>query len=302
MYTDYVSKHNSNRKEQVIFLMISNGKEWHYLSVKKLSALLRGITSNYYGDLNCLNCLYSFRTKTQLELPKSVCENNDFCNVIMPSEDTTILEFNQYQKFYKAAFIIYADLEYIIEKIDARNNNPGSSSKTKTSEHIPSGFSMSTISSFKSIETKHYVYRGKGCTKRFCEFLKEHTMKIINSKEKKMKLLTKEQHESYENAKICYIYKEKFENKYFKDKKYRKVRDHCHYAGEHRGAKQSICNLKYNLPRKIAIVFHNISNYGYHFIMRVLAEEFKKQFTCLGESTKNIYKLYSFNRKKSYKN
>ena len=44
-------------------------------------------------------------------------------------------------------------------------------------------------------------------------------MKIINFKKKKMKLLTKEQQESYENGKICYICKEKFENKYLKDKK-----------------------------------------------------------------------------------
>ena len=47
-----------------------------------------------------------------------------------------------------------------------------------------------------------------------------------------MKLLTKEQQKSYENTKIGYICKEKFENKYFKDKSYWKVRDHCHYAGE----------------------------------------------------------------------
>ena len=44
-------------------------------------------------------------------------------------------------------------------------------------------------------------------------------MKIINFKKKKMKFLTKEQQESYENAKICYICREKFENKYLKDKK-----------------------------------------------------------------------------------
>ena len=46
-----------------------------------------------------------------------------------------------------------------------------------------------------------------------------------------MKLLTKEQQESYENAKICYIWKEQFENKYLKDKKYFKVKYHCHYTG-----------------------------------------------------------------------
>ena len=43
-------------------------------------------------------------------------------------------------------------------------------------------------------------------------------MKIINFKIKKMKLLRKEQQKPYENAKICYFFKEKFENKYLKDK------------------------------------------------------------------------------------
>ena len=97
-----------------------------------------------------------------------------------------------------------------------------------------------------------------------------------------MKLLTKEQQESYENTKIYYICKEKFENKYLKDKKYRKVRDHCHFTGEYRGAAHSICNSRYSVPKRIFIVFHN---YDYHFIIKELAEEFKKQFTCLGENT-----------------
>ena len=47
---------------------------------------------------------------------------------------------------------------------------------------------------------------------------------------KKMKLLIKEQQESYENGKICYICKESFENKKFENKNYRKGRDHCHYT------------------------------------------------------------------------
>ena len=64
----------------------------------------------------------------------------------MPSEDTKILEFNQYQKSDKGTFIIYADLECIIERIDGCKNNPQNSSTKKLSDHIPSGFSVSTIS------------------------------------------------------------------------------------------------------------------------------------------------------------
>ena len=78
---------------------------------------------------------------------------------------------------------------------------------------------MSTISTFKNIEKKDYEYRGKYCMKKFCEFLREYTMKIINFKKKKMKLSTNAQHESYENAKVCYISKEKIKNSCVKDKK-----------------------------------------------------------------------------------
>ena len=67
--------------------------------------------------------------------------------------------------------------------------------------------------------------------------------------------------------------KEKFENKYLKDKKYRKVRDHCHYTGEYRGAAHSICNLKYSVPKEVPLVFDNGSNYDYRFIIIELAEE-----------------------------
>ena len=51
-------------------------------------------------------------------------------------------------------------------------------------------------------------------------------MKIINFKKRSMKLWAKEQQQSYENAKICYICKEKFENKYLENKKHRKVTNH----------------------------------------------------------------------------
>ena len=67
--------------------------------------------------------------------------------------------------------------------------------------------------------------------------------------------------------------KETFENKYLKDKKYRKVRDHCHYTDEYRGAAHSICNLKYSVPKEVPLVFDNGSNYDYRFIIKELAEK-----------------------------
>ena len=80
---------------------------------------------------------------------KKVWENKRFSNVIMPSEDTKKLEFNQYQNFDKARSTTYADLECIVEKIDGCKNNLENSSTTNVSKHIPSDFSMSTILSLK---------------------------------------------------------------------------------------------------------------------------------------------------------
>ena len=69
----------------------------------------------------------------------------------MPSGNTKILEIYQYQISDEAPYIIYSDLECKTGKIDECKNNPENSSTKKVSKEIPSGFSMFTISSFRSI-------------------------------------------------------------------------------------------------------------------------------------------------------
>ena len=96
----------------------------------------------------------------------------------MSSENTEILEFNQYKKSDKARFIIYADLECLIEKIYGCKNNPGNSFTTKVGDHIPSSFSMSTILPFKNKENNHNVYRGNDCRKKFCESFRKNSMEL----------------------------------------------------------------------------------------------------------------------------
>ena len=66
---------------------------------------------------------------------------------------------------------------------------------------------------------------------------------------------------------------------------YFKVKDHCHYTGKYRGAADDIGNLRCKIPKEILVVFHNGSTYDYHFIIKLLAEEFGGQFKCLEENT-----------------
>ena len=85
------------------------------------------------------------------------------------------------------------------------------------------------------------------------------------------------------------------------NKKYHKVRDHCHYTGKFRGAAHSICNLRYKTPKEIPVVFHNGSTYDYYFIVNQLAKEFNDQVECLGENTEK-YITFSVPVKKELDN
>ena len=98
--------------------------------------------------------------------------------------------------------------------------------------------------------------------------------------------LTVEEKKSYEKQKKCYICKKEFctnENNDNEFKLYKKVRDHCHFTGDFRGAAHNICNLRYKVLHNAVI--HNGSIYDYHFIIKQLPEELKGQFKCLGENT-----------------
>ena len=107
-----------------------------------------------------------------------------------------------------------------------------------------------------------------------------------------MKFLIKVQQESCENANLYYICKETFDNKYLKDKKYHKVRDQRHCTWEYRGAGHSIFKLEFF--ENICIAFYNGSNCDCHFMIKELAEEFKNQFTCLGENTEKYITFITF--------
>ena len=181
----YKSKYNLTREKQVILLMISNGEKWHYLTVKNLSGLLRGITSNHAGDFYCLNCFCAYSTKNKLEKHKKIYENHHYCHVEMPTKDNDIIKYNQGEKSIKMAFTIYADLECLLEKMSTCQNNPNKSSTTKINKHTPSGYSIFTHCSFDESKIKLIYYRGDDCMKKFCKDLREHSTKLINYEKKK---------------------------------------------------------------------------------------------------------------------
>ena len=139
--------------------------KWHYLAVRRLSALLRGITSNNNGDFYCLNCFHSYRTHNKLKKHETVCNNHDYCHLDMPKEDEKMLKYNHGEKSLKAPFIITADLECILENEQSRQNNSENPYTERKAKHKPSSYSWSSICWFDATKNKHNFYTGKDTKK-----------------------------------------------------------------------------------------------------------------------------------------
>ena len=149
----YKSKDNPKCKNQVVLLMITNGKKWHYSALKSepiddgfshpirsLPRLFRGVTSNHVGELYCLNCLHSFRTDNALKKHDRLCDNIDYCSVEVPTKSNKILKYNHGEKSLKTPVVIYADLECLLIKQQSCQNNPNESYTERKAIHEPCGY------------------------------------------------------------------------------------------------------------------------------------------------------------------
>ena len=106
----------------------------------------------------------------------------------MPYEDK--------KKSLKVPFVVYADLECLLRKIDTCQNDPQKSSTEKKAGHIPSGYSWVMCCSFDKPKNEWNYYRGKNCMERFCKDLRDQAMKTIDHEKKEIILLTNEEKES----------------------------------------------------------------------------------------------------------
>ena len=178
----YKSTYNCKRENQVILLMITDDRpsdevgKWHYLAVKNLSRLLRRIASNHNGDFYCSNCFHSYHTKNRLKKHERVYNDHDYCHAEMPNKYNKTLEYNHGEKSLKVPFIIYVDLECLLEIIDSCLNNPEKYYTQRKAKHETSGWAMTVKCSFDATKNKHDYYRDRDCIKKLCKKLRDRAM------------------------------------------------------------------------------------------------------------------------------
>ena len=140
---------------------------------------------------------------------------------------------------------------------------------------------------YGKVENPLKLYRGEDCVEVFCDYVENEVKRLYHMfPEKPMKPLTSKQWKKFKRARKCHICFKKFEQ----DNP--KVRDHCHYTGQYRGAAYTKCNLRYKIPSYIPIVFHNLSGYDAHLIIRELGKKFDKGE--IGVIAENKEKYISF--------
>ena len=154
------------------------------------------MTSNQNGDFYCFKLLSSIHNRKKLRKHEKICKDHDFCDIKMSDEDNKILKYILGEKSLKVPFIIYADLECLLRKINTCLNNPDKSYTEKKATHRPLGYSLVTCCSFDKSKNECKYYRGEDCMKMFCKDLKDQAKKIIIYEKKETIPLTDKEKES----------------------------------------------------------------------------------------------------------
>uniref|UniRef100_UPI0035900121 uncharacterized protein n=1 Tax=Myxine glutinosa TaxID=7769 RepID=UPI0035900121 len=184
----------------------------------------------------------------------------------MPKEGSNIT-FKDEKKKIKHPFVIYADFESILEKIDTASPDPKDSYTNKYQKHTPCGFCYYIKSSVGDKYNKLEEYRGSNTPEEFVKRLEKDCVrltKIMRETNKPMSL-TSEQKREFRKNNVCHICEEKIGEGL-------KVRDHCHLTGKYRGPAHQSCNINYQLPSFIPVFLHNNAHYDTHLFINELSK------------------------------
>ena len=212
--------------------------------------------------------MHYFCTNERLQSHTTDCQEINDCAIRLPSEDEKWLEFGNHRNKERVPFVVYADLECVLRKTEP-DREGASSYAYQRHEVFSIGYYVRC--SYDNALSSYQFRRDKDCIAWFARQLNDlaHRVKNIVSANVPMETLSKEQWEAYRSATRCHICEKPFASDDTR------VRDHCHLTGRYRGPAHSNCNLNYKNSLYIPIVFHNLSGYDAHFIIKEIATAYE---------------------------
>ena len=215
----------------------------HYSLIKNFTRLVKlQITSSKNGSVFiCKKCFTHFTKSELLQKHITYCSTNETVYVNMPPRNK-MLCFNNYHKKFPIPFVVYADFECFTTPINTCRPKPEYSYNYNYQKHEPSGFCFYIKGIVPDITFEPILYTKIKSTDDiaviFVSKLAKVTKKIYNDFYRRpipLKLTHAEQI-SFDKAETCHICKKELLTD--------KVRDHCHFTGQYRGAAHNSCNLQ----------------------------------------------------------
>ncbi|XP_036144452.1 uncharacterized protein LOC118646224 [Monomorium pharaonis] len=188
------------------------------------------------------------------------------CAITLPAEDKW-LNFRNINHKKRVPFIVYADLECVLRK--TQYDTEQASYTYQQHEVFSIGYYVRC--SYDNALSAYRFRRDKDCLAWFTKQLEElaYNVKTRLSTNVPMETLSEEQLEAYRSVTQCHICDKPFASDDMR------VRDHCHLTGRYRGPAHSLCNLNYQNASYMPVIFHNLSGYDSHFIIKEIATAFK---------------------------
>ena len=208
-----------NFEPSINLLLITNEENSHYVLMKSLSPF-----SKPHRKIEvCPYCLQTFYKKEKLDEHKIICSTHEPVKVEFTDKEK--LEFSNYDKTIKHPFVIYADFESTLERIQTCEPNIKGPFYKPIQKHTANSFCVYTKckeDQYSKLET----YIGPNSAEKFIEYLKSEVHRIYKLlKINKPIYLPQEKYKLYKEATVCYIC-----HKAFTEENY-KVRDHNHLTG-----------------------------------------------------------------------
>ncbi|XP_070521814.1 uncharacterized protein [Cardiocondyla obscurior] len=221
------------------------------------------------------------------------CGKINECAIILSCDENKWLSYDNYTRKERVPFVVYADLECTLEK-----TNADSTTSTCTRQHhkvFSIGYYVCCL--YNKSLSMYRFHRDNNCVAWFAEELKNlaHNVKTILSANVPMADFTPVELENFNKATHCHICEKPFVSDDIR------VRDHCHLTGRYRGPAHSNCNINYMDSNCIPIVFHNLSGYDAHFIIKEIATAYEGTIELL-PITKEKYISFTKNVKSTTDN
>lgn len=283
IYPLMISKNTGAQHVDLLFL--TSDSKHRYCWSKSLSRLLSSQVTELGHELFFSHiCLCHFSRQDILDDHMEYCCKKDAVRIDIP-EEGSFISFKHHKRQMRVPFTIYADFECFTGKMDTCQPDPSRAYMKAYQLHRPSGFCY-RVKYAQGDYKASVVYCGEDAAKKFMECIVKKVGEIDKIyRDNKPMTMTDEDKESFATSTLCHI----CGGALGEDKE----RDHDYLAGRHRGAAHNQCNLDFQLPKYVPIVFHNLSGYDANLFVKELGLG-EGKITCISNTDE---KYISFSKK-----